>query len=278
MALRTYELHPAVVHAPLALLPTAAVMDLLACSSPRRRRLDRTGLALWWATAGSALVAGLSGMAASQEIEPRTDRARDVMFLHGIGNAGLVVAALGLAVYRTRHRASLTSAVAGLDVNPSKWAPSRASRASCSCPSRTPGSGTAAGGTGVVLRFALFMAPDAAHTKNFLSAACAGEFKLAGDLDAYVSFIHIDDAAAAARLAPAAFRAFAAAAGVYLIYRGGWPIAIIGIVSIVCGILYTAGPVALGYIGVADLFVLVFFGPVALAGTYYAQALEASEA
>ena len=114
MALRTYELHPAVVHAPLALLPTAAVMDLLACSSPRRRRLDRTGLALWWATAGSALVAGLSGMAASQEIEPRTDRARDVMFLHGIGNAGLVVAALGLAVYRTRHRASLTSAVAGL--------------------------------------------------------------------------------------------------------------------------------------------------------------------
>ncbi len=114
MALRTHELHPSVVHAPLALLPTAAVMDLLACSSLRRRRLDRTGVVLWWATAASALVAGLSGMAASQEIEPRTERARDMMFLHGIGNAGLAVAALGLAAYRTRHRASLTSAVAGL--------------------------------------------------------------------------------------------------------------------------------------------------------------------
>ena len=101
MALRTYELHPAVVHAPLALLPTAAVMDLLACSSPRRRRLDRTGLALWWATAGSALVAGLSGMAASQEIEPRTDRARDVMFLHGIGNLILVLSAAGVALRST---------------------------------------------------------------------------------------------------------------------------------------------------------------------------------
>jgi 1,4-dihydroxy-2-naphthoate octaprenyltransferase len=62
-------------------------------------------------------------------------------------------------------------------------------------------------------------------------------------------------------------------AGVYLVYRGGWPIVIIGLSSIACGILYTAGPVALGYIGLADLFVLVFFGPVALAGTYYVQAL-----
>ncbi|MDD4050406.1 MAG: 1,4-dihydroxy-2-naphthoate polyprenyltransferase [candidate division Zixibacteria bacterium] len=62
-------------------------------------------------------------------------------------------------------------------------------------------------------------------------------------------------------------------AGVYLVYRGGWPIVIIGLSSIACGILYTAGPMALGYIGLADLFVLVFFGPVALAGTYYVQAL-----
>jgi 1,4-dihydroxy-2-naphthoate octaprenyltransferase len=68
----------------------------------------------------------------------------------------------------------------------------------------------------------------------------------------------------------------AAAAGLFLVYRGGWPIVIIGLASIACGILYTAGPVALGYIGVADLFVLIFFGPVALAGTYYVQTLHMS--
>jgi 1,4-dihydroxy-2-naphthoate octaprenyltransferase len=62
-------------------------------------------------------------------------------------------------------------------------------------------------------------------------------------------------------------------AGVYLVYRGGWPVVIIGVSSILFGILYTAGPLALGYVGIADLFVLVFFGPVALAGTYYVQAL-----
>lgn len=68
----------------------------------------------------------------------------------------------------------------------------------------------------------------------------------------------------------------AAAAGLFLVYRGGWPIVIIGLASIACGILYTAGPVALGYIGVADVFVLIFFGPVALAGTYYVQTLQLS--
>lgn len=70
----------------------------------------------------------------------------------------------------------------------------------------------------------------------------------------------------------------AALAGAYLVYRGGWPIVLIGLASIVSGVLYTAGPVALGYIGLADIFVLVFFGPVALAGTYYVQTLEISPA
>jgi len=64
-------------------------------------------------------------------------------------------------------------------------------------------------------------------------------------------------------------------AGIYLAYRGGWPIVFIGLASIICGILYTAGPLALGYIGLADLFVLIFYGPVALAGTYYVQVLNA---
>jgi 1,4-dihydroxy-2-naphthoate octaprenyltransferase len=66
----------------------------------------------------------------------------------------------------------------------------------------------------------------------------------------------------------------AVASGVYLMIRGGWPIVLIGVSSIFFGVLYTGGRFSLAYRGVADLFVLVFFGPVAVAGTYYVQALD----
>jgi 1,4-dihydroxy-2-naphthoate octaprenyltransferase len=62
--------------------------------------------------------------------------------------------------------------------------------------------------------------------------------------------------------------------GLYLIYRAGWPILIIGILSIIFGILYTGGPYPLGYNGLGDIFVLIFFGPVAVGGTYYVQTLD----
>ena len=62
--------------------------------------------------------------------------------------------------------------------------------------------------------------------------------------------------------------------GVYLMWRGGLPIVIIGVLSIISGIMYTAGKYSLAYIGLGDLFVLIFFGPVAVGGTYYVQALE----
>jgi 1,4-dihydroxy-2-naphthoate octaprenyltransferase len=68
----------------------------------------------------------------------------------------------------------------------------------------------------------------------------------------------------------------AAIAGAYLITRGGWPIAVIGATSILWGVLYTAGPLPLAYLGLGEPFVLVYFGPVAVAGTYYVQALELS--
>ena len=66
----------------------------------------------------------------------------------------------------------------------------------------------------------------------------------------------------------------AVAAGGYLIYRGGLPILIIGIASIATALWYTAGPYSLAALGLADLAVFVFFGPVAVAGTYYVQALS----
>jgi 1,4-dihydroxy-2-naphthoate octaprenyltransferase len=59
----------------------------------------------------------------------------------------------------------------------------------------------------------------------------------------------------------------------YLVYRGGWIIIVIGVLSIASGILYTEGPYPLGYHGLGDIFVLIFFGPVAVAGAYYVQAL-----
>jgi 1,4-dihydroxy-2-naphthoate octaprenyltransferase len=61
-------------------------------------------------------------------------------------------------------------------------------------------------------------------------------------------------------------------AGLYLIWVGGWPVVVIGVLSITAGIAYTSGPFPLGYKGLGDLFVFIFFGLVAVCGTYYVQA------
>jgi 1,4-dihydroxy-2-naphthoate octaprenyltransferase len=67
--------------------------------------------------------------------------------------------------------------------------------------------------------------------------------------------------------------AMAAAAGIPLILRGGWPLLAIGLASILAGYLYTGGPYPLAYHGLGEVFVIFFFGIVAVAGTYYLQAL-----
>ncbi len=77
-------------------------------------------------------------------------------------------------------------------------------------------------------------------------------------------------AAAMKRAMIAAF-AIAMAFGVYLVAVAGWPVVAIGLASIIAGIAYTGGPWPLGYHGLGDVFVLVFFGFVAVCGTAFVQ-------
>lgn len=64
---------------------------------------------------------------------------------------------------------------------------------------------------------------------------------------------------------------FAFLCGLYLVWQGGMGIAILLVLSIFFGIVYTGGPYPLAYLGLGEIFVFVFFGPVAVAGTYYLQ-------
>ncbi|MEF8850847.1 MAG: 1,4-dihydroxy-2-naphthoate polyprenyltransferase [Haloarculaceae archaeon] len=65
--------------------------------------------------------------------------------------------------------------------------------------------------------------------------------------------------------------------GVYLVAIGGIPILAVGLSSIAAGILYTGGPYPYGYRGLGDLFVFVYFGVVAVTGTFYVQAVASGE-
>lgn len=69
----------------------------------------------------------------------------------------------------------------------------------------------------------------------------------------------------------------AVVAGAYLVAVAGMPVVWIGVASILSGVLYTGGPWPLGYLGLGDIFVFVFFGPVAVCGTYFVQAGSVSK-
>ncbi len=64
--------------------------------------------------------------------------------------------------------------------------------------------------------------------------------------------------------------------GLLLLRAGGWILLPIGVVSILCGLAYTGGPWPLGYNGLGDVFVFIFFGLVAVDATFYVQTGDVS--
>jgi len=66
----------------------------------------------------------------------------------------------------------------------------------------------------------------------------------------------------------------AALLGIYLTFSAGWPVLLIGLACILAAVAYTGGPFPFGYYGLGDLVVFIFFGPVAVCGTYFVQARE----
>jgi 1,4-dihydroxy-2-naphthoate polyprenyltransferase len=71
----------------------------------------------------------------------------------------------------------------------------------------------------------------------------------------------------------ATYASFAAAVlvGLYLVAVAGWELLLVGAASILAGVLYTGGPRPYGYEGLGEVFVFLFFGIVAVAGSYFVQ-------
>jgi 1,4-dihydroxy-2-naphthoate octaprenyltransferase len=131
------------------------------------------------------------------------------------------------------------------------------------------------------------------HTADYPKAAVCLLFALLVQIGTnfandYFDFVHGADtparvgprrAVAAGLIAPRAmWRATwlvlgaAFAVGLLLVREGGWGLLPVGVVSIGCAIAYTGGPYPLGYNGLGDLFVFLFFGLVAVGATFYVQA------
>lgn len=66
----------------------------------------------------------------------------------------------------------------------------------------------------------------------------------------------------------------AALFGIPLLYRGGWPMLVVGLTSIAMAYAYTGGPYPLAYHGLGEVFVIAFFGLIAVGGTFYAHTLQ----
>ncbi|MFA7243603.1 MAG: 1,4-dihydroxy-2-naphthoate polyprenyltransferase [Sulfuricellaceae bacterium] len=77
----------------------------------------------------------------------------------------------------------------------------------------------------------------------------------------------------AAQVKRAVARCFGAAVlvGAYLVWHGGWPILLAGLFSVAAGLAYTGGPRPIAYSAAGEFFVWLFFGVVAVMGSFYLQ-------
>jgi uncharacterized membrane protein len=106
MAIRTHEVHPAIVHFPITLLPVAIGADLLgrATGSDTLREVGRWAMPL---TAASAALSAATGLVAQEEVKAE-GRARDLLVTHRTMNLGFVGLSGVMAVWRWRSRAPST--------------------------------------------------------------------------------------------------------------------------------------------------------------------------
>lgn len=102
------------------------------------------------------------------------------------------------------------------------------------------------------------------------------DFAKGVDTDTSAGYLRVSQSGLipAKRVFAAALACFGAAfvIGIYLVALGGLPIVIVGLASIASGLAYSGGPYPIGYHGLGDFFTFVFFGLLAVTGTFYVQA------
>ena len=101
MAMRTHEIHPMLVHFPLALMPTAIAADAIGAMTDNRALMD-TGKTLMPLAVASMAATGVAGFAAQEEVRAEGE-AHDMLVTHRNLNVGLLLMSAGLAVLRSRQ-------------------------------------------------------------------------------------------------------------------------------------------------------------------------------
>lgn len=102
MALRLHEIHPSLVHYPLALFPAAVLADLLGRVTGSRTLMS-IGATLMPVAAASAVVTGATGLVAQEAVKAE-GRAHDLLSTHRNLNLGLIGASLVMSVLRAQRR------------------------------------------------------------------------------------------------------------------------------------------------------------------------------
>lgn len=102
MPMRVHEVHPAIAHFPVALLPTAVAADLVGRLTDNESLMDM-GRQLMPVAAASVALTGVAGFAAQEAVKTR-DVSRDLLVTHRTLNVGLLALSVGLAAIRARSR------------------------------------------------------------------------------------------------------------------------------------------------------------------------------